>query len=56
MLLWLAILLLIDAGLALMFENRVRVILPTWNVKVIALLEALLALGLVVWHFRDRIF
>lgn len=56
MLLWIAILLLTDAGLALWFEDRARVILPRWNIKVIALLEALLALGIVAWHFRDRIF
>jgi hypothetical protein len=51
MLLWIAIVLLLDAGFALLFENRVRIILPRWNVKIIALLEALLAAILVAWHF-----
>lgn len=51
MLLWIAILLLADAGFALFFENRFRDILPRWNVKVIAILEGLIAFVLIALHF-----
>jgi hypothetical protein len=52
MTLWIAILLLLDAGFALLFEDRVRARIPGWNVKVIALIEAGVALLLIIWHFR----
>lgn len=51
MLLWIAVILLVDAGCALLFENRVRIILPRWNVRVIASIEALIAFALIAWHF-----
>lgn len=52
MLLWIAILLLLDAGFALLFEHKVRARIPGWNVKVIALVEAVIAFLLIAWHFR----
>ncbi|MGA1194288.1 MAG: hypothetical protein ACO398_01355 [Kiritimatiellia bacterium] len=52
MTIWIAILLLLDAGFALLFEDRVRARMPGWNVKVIAFIEAAIALVLIIWHFR----
>jgi len=54
MLLWIAILLLLDAGLALWFERRVRIILPGWNINVLALIEAAVAVVCIAVHFLTR--
>lgn len=54
MLLWIAILLLIDSGLALWFERRIKRVLPRWNIHVLALTEAAVALLLIALHFWKR--
>jgi len=47
--------LLVDAGCALLFERRIHALLPRWNIRTIALLEAGIAIALLVWHFRHLI-
>jgi len=52
MLLWIAILLLFDSGLALWNQNRIEHLFPRWNVRILAILEAVAAgilVGLHVW-------
>jgi len=51
MLLWIAILLLIDSSLALWFERRIKLVLPRWNINVLALMEAAVAVLLIALHF-----
>lgn len=52
MLLWIAILLLIDASGALWFESQLARAMPRVNVRWLAFGEALLGLLLVWWHFN----
>jgi hypothetical protein len=56
MLLWIAILLLVDASLGLLFENRARAFLPGWAIRRIAIAESLLAIICIAIHFRKSIF
>ncbi len=56
MILWIAILLLTDAGFALLSEHRIRSMLPRWNIKSVAFIEAGIALILVAIHFGRRLF
>lgn len=51
MLLWVSILLLLDSGLALWHQNRIEKVLPRWNVRRFAVLEAFIALMLTGLHF-----
>jgi hypothetical protein len=51
MLLWLSILLFIDAGCSLWFESQIARALPRINVRWIALGEAMLGLAFALWHF-----
>ena len=48
---WLAILLLIDAGIGLLGLPRFEKFIPARLLTRIALSEATIALGLVLWHF-----
>ena len=48
---WLAILLLIDAGIGLLGLPRFEKFIPARLLTRIALTEAAIALGLVLWHF-----
>jgi hypothetical protein len=50
MLLWIAILLLLDSGLALWNQNRIEQVFPRWNVRVLAMMEAVAAGMLVGLH------
>lgn len=50
MLLWISILLLLDAGLALWNEHRIKHVLPSWNIKRIAILEGVIAVFLIFFH------
>lgn len=49
--LWIAIALLIDAGFALLLEDRYRRMAPSWNIKALALVEAGIALVIILVHF-----
>ncbi|HMP90692.1 MAG TPA: hypothetical protein PJ991_10850 [Kiritimatiellia bacterium] len=51
MMLWIAILLLLDSGFALLFERKIKVVLPRWNINILALLEAGIAGVLIALHF-----
>lgn len=48
---WLAIVLLIDAGIGLLGLSRFEKIIPARLLTRIAIAEALIALGLAAWHF-----
>jgi len=51
MLIWLSILLFIDAGCALWFESTISKAFPRFNVRWIVCGEALAGLVLALWHF-----
>lgn len=48
---WVAILLLVDAGIGLLGLSRLERIIPAPTLTRIAIAEALAALALVAWHF-----
>ena len=48
---WMAIVLLVDAGIGLLGLPRFEKIIPARLLTRIALIEAALALALVLWHF-----
>ncbi|HMO05890.1 MAG TPA: hypothetical protein PKC67_11460 [Kiritimatiellia bacterium] len=50
MLLWIAIVLLLDAGAALWFEPRLARIWPARHVRKAAVIEGFVALGLIILH------
>lgn len=51
---WVAIILLLDAGIGLWNARRLSDVIPPRRLLWIAVLEAALALALVVWHFAAR--
>jgi len=51
MLIWIAVILLCDAGFALWHERRIERVLPKINIKLFALIEALLGIILTTLHF-----
>lgn len=51
MLIWISIVLLADAALALWHEERLQKLLPNWRIRIYALIEAGLALALAGLHF-----
>ncbi len=48
---WVAVLLLVDAGIGLWNEQRLREIMPRANVRRIALIEAFVAFAILTLHF-----
>lgn len=51
---WIAIVLLLDAGIGLWNANRLATLIPPRRLGWIALLEALAAAGLAAWHWGWR--
>lgn len=50
MLVWIAIVMLLDAAAALWFEPRLARVWPARRVRIVAVIEGLVALGLIALH------
>ncbi len=48
---WVAIILLLDVGIGFLSANRLATIIPLKRLAWVGMVEVIVAIGLLIWHF-----